>query len=129
MARGAPVEADRLLGQVLLLAPVSRAYQRHGDLARRHLVDIRHREHLGCADEAADREAEGVDVEVRHGPVVADVMERSRRDETMLHQLWQRWLHVERMTARETDHVRMALDPLIRSAHIARVDLCGFGLL
>mmetsp|Transcript_52167 Transcript_52167/g.138523 ORF Transcript_52167/g.138523 Transcript_52167/m.138523 type:complete len:487 (+) Transcript_52167:1563-3023(+) len=123
VAGGAPVEADGLLAQVLLLTPVARAHQRHRDLARRHLHQVVHREDFGRVDEAVDRQPEAIPFQLGHGAVVAHIVERGGRDETLLHERWERRLHIEWMAASQADQVGVARNPIVWCPHVARIDV------
>mmetsp|Transcript_16157 Transcript_16157/g.51567 ORF Transcript_16157/g.51567 Transcript_16157/m.51567 type:complete len:360 (+) Transcript_16157:1845-2924(+) len=121
-SRSAPAEADCLLYQVLLLAAIAGADEGDRQFARRHGENVIHGEGGGCVDEAADVELVSCPLALGHGAVVAHVVQRRRSQEPTLHQLWQRGLHVERMAAGQTDHVRVAGHPLIGGTLVLGVD-------
>jgi hypothetical protein len=121
-AGGAPVEAHRLLHHVLLLAPVARARQRHGDLHGGEVArQLLHGEPRGPPHEARHLHGPRRPVPPRHGAVVAHVVQRRRGDEAVVHQPRQRRLAVERVLPRQPHQARVPLDPRVRGAFVARV--------
>mmetsp|Transcript_65971 Transcript_65971/g.148862 ORF Transcript_65971/g.148862 Transcript_65971/m.148862 type:complete len:254 (-) Transcript_65971:590-1351(-) len=128
----APVEADGLLGHILLLPPVARADE--GDREAHHRADlpgdqIVHAQLASPTGHAGDFEAMVTPGDLRHCAVIADDVQGGGRHPAGLLQLAQRRLRVEGVAPGETDHVRVALDPLIRRVPVTIVHLPGLLLL
>ena len=115
-AGGAPVEADRALDHVLLLAAVARADEEHGPLDEGQLPEVRERERRRRGDAVARRQRDAplsfnlqnvalAGVGDGDLAVVAHVVDRGRRGVAVRHEQRQRRLDVERVLAREA-HLR-----------------------
>mmetsp|Transcript_12496 Transcript_12496/g.30326 ORF Transcript_12496/g.30326 Transcript_12496/m.30326 type:complete len:668 (-) Transcript_12496:2-2005(-) len=120
---GAPVEANGLLGHVLLFAAVARARDsdREGLLVG-HVNDVLHRDGERLLHEPRDLNGVGIPVELRHGAVVANEVERGRRDHALIDELRERRLDVVRVPPRQPNHRGVPRHPLIRGVNIASID-------
>mmetsp|Transcript_11590 Transcript_11590/g.20025 ORF Transcript_11590/g.20025 Transcript_11590/m.20025 type:complete len:298 (-) Transcript_11590:132-1025(-) len=120
----APIEADCLLGHVLLLSAISSTNEGHWDAHLwskfpGHEFCHAHFE-VSCWD-TRDLQSMSVEVNLRHCTMVADHCEGGRRDPTSRLQCRQLSLRIEWMAARQTNHVLVAFDPLVRSISILRI--------
>jgi hypothetical protein len=111
-----------LAHHVLLLAPVARAHERDGEL---HGLELRgellHGELRGALDEPGHLDGPRGPVRLGHGPVVAHVVQRDRRDEAVRHEARDRRLRVERVFAGVPDQRRVAPHPRVRGGLVARI--------
>eukprot|EP00976_Prorocentrum_cordatum_P046407 938241-Prorocentrum_minimum.AAC.4 len=89
--------------------------------------------------DSSARTGVSVPVQLRHRAVVADDVQVDGGDETVVQECGQRGLRVEGVSARQTNHLRVTLDPLVRDLGIALVhfgivlrqmlELLGIGVL
>ena len=121
---GAPVEADGLLHHVLLLAAVASAYQRHGNGERGHRNQLGHGQRERRVDHSVDADDVLVPALLRAVAVVADIVQRGRRDEALMEERLQRRLAVERVFASEADEIWVSRDPAVRRFLVSLVDGC-----
>mmetsp|Transcript_133619 Transcript_133619/g.217619 ORF Transcript_133619/g.217619 Transcript_133619/m.217619 type:complete len:262 (-) Transcript_133619:7-792(-) len=120
----APIEADCLLGHVLLLSAISSTNEGHWDAHlwskfSGHEFCHAHFE-VSCWD-TRDLQSMSVEVNLRHCTMVADHCEGGRCDPTSRLQCRQLSLRIEWMAARQTHHVLVTFDPLVRSIGILGV--------
>jgi len=92
---GPPVETDALFHHVLFLAPVPSADKCDRELAAGKVVEqLLHGEARGPRNEARDLNGPVLPASPCHGPVVTDVVEGNRGDETVVHETIEWWLRV-----------------------------------
>ena len=121
-ASGAPVEPDRLLDHVLLLAAVPGADQRDRDRDRRQSHEVVHGERLWLAAHALHGHPVLLPLDLCSRAVVADVVEARGGDEAVAHEVGERGLAVEGVAARQADQVGVAGHPAVGRVLVALVD-------
>mmetsp|Transcript_9392 Transcript_9392/g.25331 ORF Transcript_9392/g.25331 Transcript_9392/m.25331 type:complete len:271 (-) Transcript_9392:68-880(-) len=122
---GAPIEADRLLVHVLLLAPVSCAHHCDRDGHRGHRHDLVHGQGHGPLHQTIDLQPVLFPSDARGRTMVAYVVDGGRGDEACCHEVVHGGLTVQGVAACEAQDSRVSWDPGISSPLVLGIQVSG----
>mmetsp|Transcript_31111 Transcript_31111/g.69121 ORF Transcript_31111/g.69121 Transcript_31111/m.69121 type:complete len:268 (-) Transcript_31111:124-927(-) len=120
---GSPVEANRLLHHILLLATVARTDQGDGQSDGRHGDQLIHTNADWGVNQAIDFNSVAAPADFGHGTVIAYEVNGRWRYEAIAHEMIHRWLAVERVSASKAQDAGVTRYPVVWCISILLVDV------